>query len=740
MKVKALRFVSLMKVLLLFSFSHIPLFAQSSSTEAALNPRIDGSGIFSGSDTGSGIGGTPGFLITIPTMLSLPLGESGDLFTASGAFQAGGEYCFNSFGGRFQPFTGASIWYGFLPIQADTSASVFSAEGTGGLYFWLSPRIAVRGSLGAGYWNAFLNDTKTTSGNFAAHYGLGVHYLLSPSLNLGIDARYRYQAGLYQGLELAAQVSIALTGKDTRKKIIETSSRPQYLQQGPKSPEKGRGIELANLSLKEIFPVFHKYYDDNPAGRVTLVNKEQTPITDIKMSFFIKQYMDSPKECPVPESLRPGERIDADIMALLTERILEVTEATKVSGEIVLDYRMDGELYRDTRSLTLRVLDRNAMTWDDDRRAAAFVTAKDPRVLSFAKQAVGISRDQGPQALDRNLLAGMAVFKQLDLYGLSYVVDPKTPFAEFSASDTSVDFLQFPRQTLEYKAGDCDDLSILFAALMESVGIESAFITVPGHIFMAFAAQTKPSDLERNFSNAADLIVIDDRVWVPVEVTERREGFLKAWQTGAFEWREASAKQEAAFYPIHAAWQLYEPVGLPGSGGEITIPQASEVLAAFLKETDRLSNREITPKVKKIEEQMARQGKTPALYNKLGVLYAMYGFMDKAEAEFGKAHIQGDFAPALVNLGNLHFLQRNYPKAQEMYERAAKLNPDNAMVLVNLTKVYQELNKSELAGRTFDRLVLADPELAAKYSYLGASSGEGRASERAGGNVVWWEE
>jgi tetratricopeptide (TPR) repeat protein len=320
------------------------------------------------------------------------------------------------------------------------------------------------------------------------------------------------------------------------------------------------------------------------------------------------------------------------------------------------------------------------------------------------------------------------------------VVDPKTPFAEFSASDTSVDFLQFPRQTLEYKAGDCDDLSILFAALMESVGIESAFITVPGHIFMAFAAQTKPSDLERNFSNAADLIVIDDRVWVPVEVTERREGFLKAWQTGAFEWREASAKQEAAFYPIHAAWQLYEPVGLPGSGGEITIPQASEVLAAFLKETDRLSNREITPKVKKIEEQMARQGKTPALYNKLGVLYAMYGFMDKAEAEFGKAHIQGDFAPALVNLGNLHFLQRNYPKAQEMYERAAKLNPDNAMVLVNLTKVYQELNKSELAGRTFDRLVLADPELAAKYSYLGASSGEGRASERAGGNVVWWEE
>ena len=30
---------------------------------------------------------------------------------------------------------------------------------------------------------------------------------------------------------------------------------------------------------------------------------------------------------------------------------------------------------------------RNAMTWDDDRKAAAFVTAKDPALLGFAKSA-----------------------------------------------------------------------------------------------------------------------------------------------------------------------------------------------------------------------------------------------------------------------------------------------------------------------------------------------------------------
>ena len=33
------------------------------------------------------------------------------------------------------------------------------------------------------------------------------------------------------------------------------------------------------------------------------------------------------------------------------------------------------------------------------------------------------------------------------------------------------------KQTLEYRAGDCDDLSILYSALLESVGVETAFIT-----------------------------------------------------------------------------------------------------------------------------------------------------------------------------------------------------------------------------------------------------------------------
>jgi hypothetical protein len=39
---------------------------------------------------------------------------------------------------------------------------------------------------------------------------------------------------------------------------------------------------------------------------------------------------------------------------------------------------------------------------------------------------------------------------------------------------------------LYYRGGDCDDLSILYCSLLEVLGLDTAFITVPGHIYAAF--------------------------------------------------------------------------------------------------------------------------------------------------------------------------------------------------------------------------------------------------------------
>lgn len=62
------------------------------------------------------------------------------------------------------------------------------------------------------------------------------------------------------------------------------------------------------------------------------------------------------------------------------------------------------------------------------------------------------------------------------------MVDPQSSYVTAIQARDAVDCLKFPRQTLEYRGGDCDDLSILYCALLESVGIETAFIATPGHI------------------------------------------------------------------------------------------------------------------------------------------------------------------------------------------------------------------------------------------------------------------
>ena len=137
----------------------------------------------------------------------------------------------------------------------------------------------------------------------------------------------------------------------------------------------------------------------------------------------------------------------------------------------------------------------------------------------------------------------MAIHDALTLYGLTYSTDP---VATLNSDNKTVDYIQFPQQTLDYKGGKCSDFSVLYASMFEAIGVESAFITIPGHIFMAVALQMSPDDVRKTFQNSDDFIYQDGKVWLPIEITLREGGFLKAWQLGAKEWRENKAKNQAA--------------------------------------------------------------------------------------------------------------------------------------------------------------------------------------------------
>ncbi len=686
------------------------------------------------------------FSIGVAPAIDLPIGESADYFNLGGSVALGGEYMLAT---RPAIALRAGVEYALAPIEAENSLSVLACGLGAVLVQPLSPRLALRVDGSAGYYYGAFNDTGAlevadtkNGGNPFVAAGVGLSYLISPSLDLRLAAGYRGDLGLYHGVRLLVETAYYLSGRAARQARIRSALpvRPDLLD--ARRPAPGQGVQLGTVQLEPVFPILYKYYDDHPVGTVALRNPEKEPITDLRVSFLITQYMDSPKVCAEIRNLAAGESRVVDLNALFNDRVLGVTEGTKSAAEIGLEYTMRGDRYRDTRVETVRLYDRNAMTWDDDRKAAAFVTARDPQVLSFARNIVGMIRESPADGLDEDLQKAIAIHEALSLQGLSYVVDPRTPYVQFSKDAAQVDFLQFPRQTLNYKAGDCDDLSILYCALLESVGVETAFITVPGHIYAAFALKANELDARRSFLTTGDLIFREGRVWVPVEVTERAGGFLKAWESGARTWREHSSTQQASLLSVRAAWALYEPVGLPGGGeADVPLPIREAVLRSFSLEARKLTGREILPQIAQLEAQIGRDGGSAATRNRLGILYSRIGEMDKAEGQFQTILRGGEHMPALVNLGNIRYLAGDWSGALAYYERARRESPGNATALLALARTQHRMEAYGEARVSFEKLRQVDPTTAQEFAYLGSGGDAGaRAAAAAEARRVIWSD
>jgi transglutaminase-like putative cysteine protease len=171
-------------------------------------------------------------------------------------------------------------------------------------------------------------------------------------------------------------------------------------------------------------------------------------------------------------------------------------------------------------------LSSNSMTWEDDRRAAAFVSGRDATAQRFARLVKTAVRNNLRKDIPENVQYAAAIFGALKAFGINYVVDPSSAFTD-NVGTAAVDFLQFPYQTLLYHGGDCDDLTILNCSLLEALGIETAFMTVPGHIYMAFdsgLSADKIGSVRKGYYIAAE-----GKLWVPVEITLSQDTFSLAW-------------------------------------------------------------------------------------------------------------------------------------------------------------------------------------------------------------------
>jgi len=322
---------------------------------------------------------------------------------------------------------------------------------------------------------------------------------------------------------------------------------------------------------------------------------------------------------------------------------------------------------------------------------------------------------------------GIGMFNAISEYGLSYVIDPNTPaYIDASENTQIIDFLQFPRQTLHFRGGDCDDLSILYCALLESVGVPTAFLTIPGHIYVGISLGVSIQEARQFIWDDRLLIDRDGDAWIPVEVTLVGEDFTDAWETGAEQWQDNLVKDSVGFFPNSDNWQMYPAAGWEGSEA-IDLPSADAVEARYKRELIDLVQRQLMPQIAQMQEQMNRSRNPVRYMNRMGVLYAQYGLVDQAEELFQQALLREEYPPTLINLGNLSFLKGDLEVALGYFERAAEYKPDDPTVLLNLARINNELDQVARVRLYYAQLEEADPELGIEFAYLGDGESEGGA-------------
>lgn len=341
------------------------------------------------------------------------------------------------------------------------------------------------------------------------------------------------------------------------------------------------------LEMTPIFPVLYSRYNETPFGSVEIFNEEDASIRNVQVSFYQEEYMNSPKLYKTIDTIPVGGSEILNLTAFFNENILTLIEPVRKNSELHVSYSILNERREVSIPLEISFLNRNNLSWEDDRRAAVFVSPNDAEVKSYVKDIRRIVRDKMDPSKNQNLQMAMALFESLSLFGLNYVIDPASSYTA-NVGTASIDFLQFPYQTLNYRGGDCDDLSILYTSLLEACGIEGAFITVPGHIYTGICLGETDDEraLEEEPFFDGSRVFYEGKIWQPFEITMLKDGFDRAMAFGAEEWRKYSS--EARIYPMHSNWKLYRSESSPEKKADISFTKDEALLKKFLVQQKKL--------------------------------------------------------------------------------------------------------------------------------------------------------
>jgi sugar lactone lactonase YvrE/tetratricopeptide (TPR) repeat protein len=468
-------------------------------------------------------------------------------------------------------------------------------------------------------------------------------------------------------------------------------------------------VEISSVTIGNIFSANYKWYLRNPVGKAVVSNNVNVAFSNVKLTFKLKDYMDFGFDTEV-KNLAPKQTVEIPLIATLNNRILEVTEDTPIQAEFTLTYFESGKQQSVSLTKPLRLYSRNAITWEDPNRIANFVTQKDPPVFDFSKTVVSQGfKNRKAAALNREVVKAMKIWNALGEYGIKFAANPSNPFEAVSEDPSfPVDYTQFPRETLKRKTGQCSDLTSLYAAMLGANEVRVAALDYPGH--MTLMLDTEAEDPIEAGMPEELLVEHDGTWWVPIEVTYVGKPFFEAVSKAAYAYKAEAEKGRVRIFDISKAWATYEPVTMPPTEFNPVAPEPVVLERRYDEQVNVLAKDRYQFLKKYYEGEIKKGGKDVDAQLQLGIVEYEFGNREAAVTEFNKVlALDPSNAAAVNNLGNIAFLEGDNAEAEKRYVQAAKLEPEDPNIWLNILKTAIRLKKADAARDAGQKAVALAP-------------------------------
>ncbi|MSR83118.1 MAG: tetratricopeptide repeat protein [Candidatus Latescibacteria bacterium] len=499
-------------------------------------------------------------------------------------------------------------------------------------------------------------------------------------------------------------------------------------------------IKDATIRPSPVFRSQYPHYQESDFFGVVLGNSAQEPVR-ATVSLFLPRMMSTPHQ---EEVLLPPQSSEKYTFKVTFDPDLfnqpEATYDNFVNPVIQVRYSRNGQEQLVERSLDrVYVAGKNKLSWNEAGMVAAFVTPADLAVAGLARGLVQRYDGMLAAKFNRgNIGKAALIFDALGVYKIRYQADQKLPFASIAADKTIFDTVQYPSELLDKpagvdtKIGDCDDLAVLYASLLENLSIDTAFLEAndpgKGHIYLMFDSGIPPDRAADQFTSSAEYVEWQGRVWIPVETTMFGFTFADAWRNGVAEYKVLKIRKLINELYTQQWMQTYKAPTLPSV--RVELPAAAALDSLLAKDLAFFDQR-----IDQIAMGLVTSLDTPEGAYEAAVAYLRINHLEKALGMFDRSlALKVDHADALNGKGVVFTHQGRYDEALELYNRALQLSDDNG-IRMNIALTYYLKGEREQADKLFEQVKALDASYGELFDFL-ATVGDAQQYYEIGVNYL----